>query len=115
MKPLRVAGEGLEGVRQQREASIAAIDKHRHLKVFTKWDKVMVYIRKERFSIGTYNKLKHKKVGPCQIVKKINDNAYVVDLSGDLNTSVTFNVANLFESFPIYSPLFGQLLEVEFF
>ena len=33
--------------------------------------------------------------GPFQILEKINDNAYKVDLPGEFNVSATFNVADL--------------------
>lgn len=47
---------------------------------FWKYSKqVMMVHLMEHSSIGTYNKLKSKKISPCQIVKKIND--YVVDFS----------------------------------
>jgi len=33
--------------------------------------------------------------GPFEVVKKINDNSYKVDLLGDYKVSCTFNVADL--------------------
>ena len=56
----------------------------------------MVHLRKEHFPIGTYNKLKMKKFGPCKIVKmRDSENAYEVELSTELNISLVFNILDL--------------------
>jgi hypothetical protein len=60
----------------------------------------MVYLCNGHLPVGTSEKMKNKKYSPCKIIKKINDNAYVVDLSENFGISSTFNVADIFEYFP---------------
>ena len=57
--------------------------KHRWFKSFDVGDEVMVFISKARMQ-GGHSKLQQRKYGPHQIVKKINNNAHVVDLPNQL-------------------------------
>jgi len=60
-------------------------------KSFQVGDKVMVYLRKERLPLGVKGKLRQRRYGPFSIMRKINDNAYVIDLPSDMGISNTVN------------------------
>ena len=59
---------------------------------FEPGDWVWVHMRKEMFPKQRRSKLMPRGDGPYQIIEKINDNAYKVDLPGEYGVSVTFNV-----------------------
>ena len=58
-------------------------------------DFVWVHMRKERFPKQRRSKLMPRGDGPYQIIERINDNAYKVDLLGEYGVSATFNVSDL--------------------
>jgi hypothetical protein len=58
-------------------------------------DRVMMYLKKKRLPTGVHGKLRQIKYGPFSILKKISDNAYVVDLLREMNISNTFDVADI--------------------
>ena len=66
----------------------------RHV-TFEPGDWVWVHMRKGRFPAHRISKLTPRGDGPFQILEKINDNAYKVDLLGKFNVSATFNAADL--------------------
>ncbi|XP_042446204.1 uncharacterized protein LOC122031159, partial [Zingiber officinale] len=54
-----------------------------------------VHMRKERFPTQRKSKLQPRGDGPFQVLERINDNAYKIDLPGEYCVSATFNVADL--------------------
>jgi hypothetical protein len=72
-------------------------DMQRRMKVFEEGELVMAHLQKEIFPNGTYSKLKYKKIGPCKILRKISENAYKLELPEELDISLIFNVAYLYE------------------
>lgn len=73
----------------------AAADQHRRHVVFQAGDYVWSVLTKDRFPAGQYSKLSQRKIGPCQVLRKINDNAYQLKLPSHLRTSDVFNVKYL--------------------
>ena len=63
--------------------------------VFEPSDWVWVYFRKERFPELCKSKLNPRGDGPFQVLERVNDNAYKIDLLGDYGVSETFNVSDL--------------------
>ena len=52
-------------------------------------------MRKERFPTYRRSKLYPREDGPFQVIERINDNAYKLDLPGEYNISATINVSDL--------------------
>nr|GEV15846.1 hypothetical protein [Tanacetum cinerariifolium] len=70
-------------------------NKHRKQVFFEEGDLVWIHLRRDRFPQGRFGKLHPRADGPFRILKKINDNAYKVELPGHYGVSDTFNVADL--------------------
>ncbi|KAI3498749.1 hypothetical protein L1887_34530 [Cichorium endivia] len=68
---------------------------HRKRVVFHEGDLVWIHLRKERFPGGRFGKLQPRADGPFKVLKRINDNAYKIELPGHYNVSATFNVSDL--------------------
>ncbi|KAI0503667.1 hypothetical protein KFK09_014602 [Dendrobium nobile] len=75
-------------------------DKHRRQVNFKPGELVMLRFRRDRFPAGPCPKLNPKKFGPYPILRKINDNAYIIDLPKDISTSATFNVTDIYPYHP---------------
>ncbi|GKF83429.1 hypothetical protein Tco_0245085, partial [Tanacetum coccineum] len=70
-------------------------DKRRKQVLYRENDLVWIHLRKYCFSAGHFGKLKPRGDGPFRVLKKINENAYKIELPGHYNVSATFNVADL--------------------
>ncbi|GJY92167.1 putative reverse transcriptase domain-containing protein [Tanacetum coccineum] len=68
--------------------------KRRHVD-FEEGDFVWAVLTKDRFPVGEYNKLSAKKIGPLEIVEKINSNAYRLKLPSHIRCYDVFNVKHL--------------------
>ena len=63
--------------------------------VFEPGDWVWLHMRKERFPEQRRSKLLPRGDGPFQVLERINDNAYKLDIPGEYKVSATFNVTGL--------------------
>ncbi|XP_068491941.1 uncharacterized protein [Phaseolus vulgaris] len=70
-------------------------NKGRKKVIFEPGDWVWVHMRKERFPKQKKSKLQPRGDEPFQVLEKINDNAYKIDLPSKYNVSNTFNMSDL--------------------
>ena len=58
-------------------------------------DWVWLHMHTEHFPVQRRNKLLPCGDGPFQVLERVNDNAYEIDLPGEYGVSTTFNVVDL--------------------
>jgi hypothetical protein len=73
----------------------ATADKKRRPLEFEEGVFVWAILTKDRFPISEYNKLAARKIGFIVIVKKINANAYQLNLPSHIKTADVFNIKHL--------------------
>jgi len=69
--------------------------KYRKKVVFQRRDLAWIHLRKEQFPSKHKTKLMPRADGPFEILERVNDNVYKVNLYGEFSVSATFNVADL--------------------
>ena len=63
--------------------------------MFKKGDWVWLHLRPERFPQRRKNKLVPRGDEPFRVLRRINDNAYQLELPSDFNVSTILNVADI--------------------
>ncbi|XP_025983169.2 uncharacterized protein [Glycine max] len=80
---------------EKKNASYARqANKSRKKVVLEPGDWVWVHLKKERFPEHRKSKLQPRGDGPFQVLEKINDNAYKIDLPNEYNSSETLTVVS---------------------
>ena len=82
-------------IEKKNEQYTTKANKGRRQVLFEPGDWVWVHIRKERFPACKWSKLHPRGDGSFQVLERINDNAYKLDLLGEYNISATFNVSDI--------------------
>ncbi|GKV13904.1 hypothetical protein SLEP1_g24863 [Rubroshorea leprosula] len=84
-----------QNIEQQTEQYANQSNKGRKKVVFEPRDWVWVHMWKKRFPAQRRSKMQPRGDGSFQVIASINDNAYKLELSGEYNVSVSFNVSDL--------------------
>lgn len=71
------------------------VDKKQRFVEFDVGDFVYVVLTKDRYSAHDYNKLAACKIGPVEVIEKINPNAYRLKLPSHIRIVNVFNVKHL--------------------
>ena len=82
-------------IEEKTKLSVKHANKGRREMVFDVGDKVWVHLRKERFPNERNSKLMPRIDGPFEIIRKLSNNAYKLDVQGKYDVSNSFNVTDL--------------------
>ena len=83
------------------------MNKHKRAMIFEEGDLVWLHLCKDLFPDARKSKLHPRGDGPFKVIKRINDNAYKIDISNSKHlVHDTFNVADL-------SPYYGTSSDEE--
>ena len=82
------------------EHTATKANKGRREMIFQPGDLVWLHLRKDRFPEQRKSKLSPRGDGPFKVLKKVGDNAYVLELPAEYGVSPVFNVSDL-------SPFYG--------
>ena len=91
----KIHGDARRNIERRTQTYAKQANKGRREVVFEPGDWVWLHMRKERFPEHRKSKLLPRGDGPFQVIKRINNNAYQLDLPGEYNISATFNVTDL--------------------
>jgi hypothetical protein len=91
----RIHAKAKENIEKRTEQYQKHANKGRKELIFEEGDLVWIYLRKDRFPQERKSKLLPRVDGPFEVIKRINNNAYQIDLQGKYNISNSFNVADL--------------------
>ncbi|KAG6710015.1 hypothetical protein I3842_06G161400 [Carya illinoinensis] len=73
----------------------ASANSKRKDRQFNEGDMVLVRLRPECFTPGSFTKLHARRAGPFKVTKKLGTNAYVIELPSDFGISPVFNIEDL--------------------
>jgi len=84
-----------EQIQQQTEKYVKYNNKGKREIIFEEGDLVWLHLRKDRFSTKRKSKLSSRGDGPFQVLKRVNNNAYKLDLPAEYGVHDIFNVIDL--------------------
>jgi len=84
-----------EQIQQQTEKYLKHNNKGKREMIFEEGDWVWLHLRKDRFPTKRKSKLSPREDDPFQVLKRINNNAYQIDLPEEYGVHTTFDVMDL--------------------
>ncbi|KAI3453583.1 hypothetical protein Pfo_010246 [Paulownia fortunei] len=92
---MQIHEKAKQHIERRTEQYAKQANKGRKKVIFEPGDWVWLHMRKDRFPEHRRSKLLPRGDGPFQVMERINDNAYKLELPGEYGVSASFNVSDL--------------------